>query len=205
MLVWAICWKLEAPASSRHRTTCAPAVAVPTKPPLMTTFRPAVDGFGEELMVRLPGPHGVGAQHAVLAGQQFVVQHGVDVVQHGVDVVQQLADGQQTGCALPAGPVGSGQHGLTCGSWAGHTMCGEREDAPAGPAAVRIEIATAATRSESGTMNRRNAGYQRSRDVARSLPLFHKSSAALTRASTSGSGSESAPSPSLERSPRCQL
>ena len=49
----------------------------------MTTFRPAIEGFGELAMVTLPGPHGAVQQ----VGDPDVGQH-VDV-QHGV-VPQQM-------------------------------------------------------------------------------------------------------------------
>ncbi len=79
-------WKVDCPESSRHSTTWTPdGAGLLVRPPEITTFRPAVDGSGEEAIVSAPDVHGV--------AQQAVVQHAV--VQHAV--VQQVVpvDGQQ--------------------------------------------------------------------------------------------------------------
>ena len=97
-------------------------------------------------MVRLPEVHGVGVQQPpdvqhVVAGQQ-----GLVLVQQGV--------WQQIGWT--SDPGGIGQHGTMC-AFCEHAMCGEREDAEAGPTIARAQIAAPAARSESGTMKRRIA------------------------------------------------
>ena len=69
VVVCAAWWKVDWPDSSRHSTTVAPATAgLLVKPPEITTFRPAVDGSGEEAIVSAPGVHGV-AQQAVCMQQ----------------------------------------------------------------------------------------------------------------------------------------
>ena len=74
VVVCAMFWKLERPASFAHSTTWAPDTALPTKAPEITTLRPAVEGFGAEAMVRLPAVHAVGQQppggQHVVDGQQ---------------------------------------------------------------------------------------------------------------------------------------
>jgi hypothetical protein len=53
--------------------------------PEITTFRPAVEGFGEEAVVRLPAAHGVGVQHIGDAQQGVATgaQQGVAPQQNG--------------------------------------------------------------------------------------------------------------------------
>jgi hypothetical protein len=55
----------------RHNVTAAPEPAVPE----ITTFWPARDGDGDELIVGVAGTHGVGVQHvaARVVGGQHVV------------------------------------------------------------------------------------------------------------------------------------
>jgi hypothetical protein len=117
----------------RHSATWAPDVALPE----ITTFEPAFEGSGDEVMVGTAWPHVVGVQHVgdvEFAGQHVFVQHGVPW--------------QQIGCArAAAGWGGSGQHGgTTYPRCCGHAMC---DLAPAGPAtaSVKIPAAEAATRS----------------------------------------------------------
>jgi hypothetical protein len=78
----------------------------------MTTFCPAWEGFGEELIVKPPWLH-VGVQQPD-EGQHVPVQHVVlPLAQHvGVAFAQQvgLDTGQHTDCASAEAPVGSGQH-----------------------------------------------------------------------------------------------
>jgi hypothetical protein len=115
--------------------------------PEITTFRPAFDGFGEEAMVRVPATQGSVQQPAD-------GQHGCGVVlavaQH-VPGWQQSVGWQQMGCGGPP-TVGTGQQGGTCGLASGQGI------AVAGLGAASIQIAAAATRSESGTIRRRIAG-----------------------------------------------
>jgi hypothetical protein len=51
--------------------------------PAITTFRPAVEGFGEEVVVRLPAAHGVGVQQPGV-GQHVATGTPVErTAQHG--------------------------------------------------------------------------------------------------------------------------
>jgi hypothetical protein len=116
-VVCATCWKLDCPAFSRHRATWAPLTGLAVRTPEITTLRPAVSGFAEEVIVRLPDGHGVAVQQLpdvqqvpavqqVPDGQQAVApQQVLDTGQHGV-----------VACALAADDlVGIGQHGTICG------------------------------------------------------------------------------------------
>jgi hypothetical protein len=87
-------------------------------------LRPAVDGLGDEVMVRLPDGHGVAVQQVPDVQHVADVQHVPDVQQ--VAEGQHAPDGQQAGldtgqqtvvvCAPVAGAfVGIGQHGWICG------------------------------------------------------------------------------------------
>lgn len=183
---WAIFWKLEWPASLPHSTTWAPDTGLPTRAPEITTLRPAVEGFGADAMVRLPGVHGVGQQPP--GGQQVDVQQGaLALTQQGVVAPTQHAvgllavGGQQSGWTselLPAaGCVGTGQHGTMGALETGHTMRGARAAAPAEPAMASTQTAAAA-RTESGMIARRIAGRGSRQTTIGSLPIFHKPSAA---------------------------
>jgi hypothetical protein len=117
--------------------------------PEITTFRAAVEGFGEEAMVTLPEAHGVGVQQPIAR----VAQHGVPA--------QQGVVWQQNGCtsgALVWTPGGSTQHGGTmCAVAPGHAMPGARRAAVAGPAIPMTHTAVAVRTSASGTIDRRIA------------------------------------------------
>ena len=134
--------------------------------PEITTFRPAVDGSGEEAIVNAPDAHWV-AQQAVV--QHGVVQHGVvqqAVVQQADVVEQQVAvDGQHTVAALaPSADCGGvGQHGMIIPRsrcW-GQTMCGVLPAAPAGLSITRTHSEAARQRSDDGMIRRRIADNRR--------------------------------------------
>jgi hypothetical protein len=98
--------------------------------PEITTSCPALEGFGDEEMVRLSGGQLVCWQQApdlIGCGEQHVV------VQHG-----------GAACGRILAPLtGTGQHGMIMGRSCGQTI-GERGAAPAGPAMARAENAAAA-------------------------------------------------------------
>lgn len=135
---------------------------MPVSPPEITTFRPAVEGLGEDAIESAPGVHG--------AVQQVVdVQH-VEVVQHDVVVGQHVLVGYgQHGVASPAAPlfafVGTGQHiGTTfgCARFSGQMMRGTLlwETLPAAPAGLSTATThseAARMRSDDGKMKRRIA------------------------------------------------
>ena len=81
------------------------------RPPEITTFRPAVDGSGEDAIVSAPDVHGVVqqavVQHAVV--QHAVVQQAADCAQHALDCTQQTVEVDPRSGAL----TGVGQHGCT--------------------------------------------------------------------------------------------
>ena len=151
VVVCAAWWKVDWPGSSRHSTTVAPATAgLLVTPPEITTFRPAVDGSGEEAIVSAPGVHGV-AQQAVCVpedcGQQFVGtgQHGT---MRGLLVAPFV---------LCAPLVGSGQQGMTPARCWGQMMWGTLPAAPAGLSIAMTHSEAARNRSDDGTIRRRIA------------------------------------------------
>jgi hypothetical protein len=137
------------------------ALVLPTHPPEITTFAPAVDGFGEAPMLRLPALHG-GVQQPADGQQPGAVLPLTQQVLGAQQGVAWQQGGVTSGLAAPA-LVGTGQQGMISGADCGQRMRGARCAAPAGPAVPRIRAAAAATRSESGTIERRIAGGGRSR------------------------------------------
>lgn len=201
VVVWPICWKLACPASLPHSTTWTPDAEWPAKAPDITTLRPAIDGFGDEAMLRLPVAHGVDVQQPV-DGQHVVVWQQT-VVAAGQHVVW-----QQIGCTSPDwGESGGGQHdrmGAFNPFDSGQMIRAACVAALAEETIASAQIAAAVT-SESEVIVRRITARNQSPKTRESLPIFHNPSAASIRAMASGSGAESAPSPSVARSPRCQL
>jgi hypothetical protein len=136
--------------------------------PEITTFRPAVDGFGEESMVRLPAAHGVGVQQPGI-GQHVVTGAPVERgAQHSVPTQQP----GRTIDPLVSGPGGSGQHGMTSALVYGHAMPGARA-AVAGPAIPTTQTAVATRRSASGTFQRRIACVRDRKAIRPRLTRFH--------------------------------
>jgi hypothetical protein len=130
------------------------------RPPEITTFRPAVDGSGEEAIVNAPGVHWV-AQQAVV--QQAVVQQVV--VQQVVPVDgQQTVEGAAPEDAGRLGPLtGVGQH-CTIIPWSrrcGQIMCGVLPTAPAGLSIAKTHSEAARNSSDQGTIGRRIAENRR--------------------------------------------
>jgi hypothetical protein len=132
--------------------------------PEITTFRPAVDGFGEEAMVRLAAAHGTGGvgQHVVTGTPlERAAQHGVPT-QHPGRTIDPLA----------SAPGGSRQHGTTCALAYGHAMRGARA-AVAGPAIPTAQTAVATTSSATGTIQRRIACVRDRGAIRPRLTRFH--------------------------------
>jgi hypothetical protein len=150
-------WKLDCHESSRQSTTWTPdGGGLLVRPPEITTFRPAVDGSGEDAIVNAPEVHGV--------VQQAVVQH-VLPEQHVPPCAQQVpADWQQTvaGAASLGALTGVGQHGMTI---PGSRCCGQMTcvlaAAPAGVSIASTHSEAASNRTDDGRMRRRIAENRR--------------------------------------------
>lgn len=134
-----------------------PDTGLLVKPPEITTFRPAVEGSGEDPTDSAPFVHGV-VQQVVDVQHVEPVQQVVPAGQHAV-----VGNGQQTTLEVLAF-VGPGQHvGLTFGCarssgqmmW-GTLLCATLPAAPAGPAAKTI-TEMARKRSDDGKIRRRIA------------------------------------------------
>jgi hypothetical protein len=115
------------------------------KPPEITTFRPAVDGSGDDAIVSPPVVHG--ATQQVVCAQQVLDEAGQQFVgtgQHG------------TMCGLLfAALVGSGQQGMTPDCWG--QMWGTLPAAPAGLSNARAHNGAARKTSDDGRIRRRIA------------------------------------------------
>lgn len=114
------------------------------KPPEITTFRPAVDGSGDDAIVSPPVVHGVTQQ--VVCAQQAPVEAGQQLVgtgQHG------------TMCGLLFAPlVGGGQQVMP--DW-GQMMWGTLPAAPAGMSSAKAHNEAARKTSDHGRIRRRIA------------------------------------------------
>jgi hypothetical protein len=144
------------------------------RPPEITTFRPAVDGSGEDAIVSAPGVHGVVQQAVVQQAvvQQAVVQQVPDCAQHVFDCTQQTVEVDPRSGAS----TGVGQHGGTIAARSrccGHTMRRALPAAPAGPSNASPH-SEAARKSSDGTIRRRIA-----KDRRRAYPYFVKANAVL--------------------------
>jgi hypothetical protein len=144
------------------------------RPPEITTFRPAVDGSGEDAIVSAPGVHGVVQQAVVQQAvvQQAVVQQVPDCAQHAFDCTQQTVEVDPRSGAS----TGVGQHGGTIAARSrccGHTMRGALPAAPAAPSNASPH-SEAARKSSDGTIRRRIA-----KDRRRAYPYFVKANAVL--------------------------
>jgi hypothetical protein len=172
VVVCATCWKVDWPDGSLQSATVAPATGG-VRPPEITTFRPAVEGSGEEAIVSAPpGGHGVAqqgvcAQH-VVGGQQVTVGGQQVVVggQQAVGTGQQAAPtgtGQQgTSRGLLIAPFvpfngGTQQGGVTFGRDTGQRMWGTGSAAPAGLSIASTHSEAAKKVSDDGTIKRRIA------------------------------------------------
>jgi hypothetical protein len=137
--------------------------------PAITTFRPAVDGFGEEVVVRLPAAHGVGVQQPGV-GQHVVTGTPVErIAQHGGPT-------QHSGMTiepLVSEPGGSRQHGTTSPLAYGHAIRGARA-AVAGPAIPTAQTAVATRKGASGAIHRRIACVRNREAIRPRLTRFHK-------------------------------
>ena len=176
VVVCAIWVKVDCPESSRHSATVTPdGGGLLVRPPEITTFRPAVDGSGEEAIVNVPDVHW--AQQAVV--QQVVVQHVV--VQQAV--VQQVpVDGQQgvEGVAPEDagrfGPLtGVGQHGTIVA----RSRCWGRLCAVYFRPRRQGRASPGRTARRRGQERRRNDQAAHRRKTAQSLPVFVKTNAVL--------------------------
>jgi hypothetical protein len=136
--------------------------------PEITTFRPAVEGFGEEAVVRLPAAHGVGVQQPGV-GQHVVT--GAPVARAAQHSVPTQHPGK-TIDPLVSEPGGSRQHGTTSALVYGQAMRGARA-AVAGPAIATTQTAVATRTSASGTNQRRIACLRDRKAIRPRLTRFH--------------------------------
>ncbi len=155
VVVFVTWWKVDCPDSSRQSTTWTPdGGGLLVRPPEITTFRPAVDGSGEDAIVNAPGAHWV-VQQAVV--QQVVVQHVVPPQQLVPVDGQQTMEGSAPEVAPPLGPLtGVGQQGGTIiprSPCCGQMTC-VLPAAPAGLSSARTHSEVARNSSDDGTRRR---------------------------------------------------
>ena len=128
------------------------------KPPEITTFRPAVEGSGEDAIDRPPDGQ-TAVQHVVPDAQQLVPdgQQVVPAAQHAVPDCGQ--HGTYLAPARALADVGRGQHGITvgCPCCCGHRVRGTLPVAPAGPGADITNRDAARARSDDREIRRRIA------------------------------------------------